>query len=1798
MAKDDAAGQLGIQQQINKVLQQRDALLANQQKMLTGQVQTAIQLCKALECKDLDQVAARLDDINSGLKSAAENAQAAADGQAEIGAATEEAGKAADTASTGFSGMLKNITATKAAGVGAASGIVKGFKSAGASVMMAAETFKTAAAGLMNIGKSIVSIPFKILGGLTSMAASGGGGVSAMAQATEKLRGEFGSLASNEGKAVMDGFSDLTSAGGALAQTGLSVGQVFGRGSAGMAAALEAVAEVARAAGGAFSMLKDSIAANAGVMVMMNKGLGMTNEALAEMTRKAQNAGKDVGDMLTATASMAIQMGEKFGVSGKVIGKNMSALTEDIANFGNMSVKQLGATATYMAKLGIEAKDLQGVIGKFDNFEDAAGSVSQLNQAFGMQLDTMEMMNAENPAERIDMMRDAFNEAGKSVEDMTRQEKALLAEQMGLSVSAMENALAAENQGVSYEDLEAGAEDAEANALSQEEAMSKLADSIEKMTEGGGGGVEGFFDAFSKGFMKGLKDSKEFQAVLKAIRAALKIVFQFGKQVGKMFADLMGDMGVWEGIKDLFDPTDLRNLLGINEKGGLTGTGLLGIFKKFKDALSGKGTYSPQQMAEDMGKEFSTFFSAKGPAFKKLKEAFIKGIQMIGTIIAGLIPFVIGKMVDLINGLADALANPQGLGDAASTGIGGAIVTALMGIGDALMQALPSLIGALINLLKAAATNPTVLKIGAAMMAFTFGKMMLMGAIAAAKAALFQVVVAKISKMMTGGVDKAAKKASKGKGAKSMGKSFKKGFSDFADGLKTFVKKIGKIKPADIMKAAGIMALMALSFLPALAIMALGLVIMVKILMMVPMGALIASVIAMRIAMEPLSGLIKSMSKVKPGQVGKAMLGAVMGAAFLVVGMLAFAAAVFLVAPIISAVGVGNFIMVGLVALAIGAAAAGLAVMMPSFSSVGALASALGMAMLGALAGALLLVVGVVAFSLAVAVAAPIVKAVGVGNFFLVALAMVAVAIAAVSLTIAAVALAAGIVLYPLGAIGAVMAAVMFFALATVTLPALAIFQAAMSGVGFLEIGLAMVQMLVVAWGAVFLALPFILGIAVFALGTVGAILAAAFVGIGLSALALALMLMQALYSGIDLPGAAVTLGLVTMVMGLIIITALMAAVVAALTPVMIIGGIGLLVAAAFIGAVSLTVAPALQLLMAAMKGIDGKELIYIAIGIELAFNAIIRMATRAKRLVKYLFPGMMKPIRAGFGVVNDMGVAMVSNLVPALKMIAQMPIGDPKLFMMKIDALLKIFGAIQDMGDLVYKIAMLDVLASSGGGESGAILEGAAGFINAIFGGAKDLILSLVKMLSVMKEGDIAKLEAVGGVLTAIGNLLQAMQPPPGLMDAIADISGGGLFGGGDPEGAAALLKTYGDMMGMIMMSVKDNIPPMVKSILEIDIGDDPEMAKIKAEVIGAAVSAVAKLIEAVGGIAQLFMEQNASEQTGFFYKSGPSMGETIAEMMPLFKQIFGMIKGNLPAIIKAVIEAVPDDIDQCSAEAKIKIVAGAMEAVANMASAIGEFSKLIPEDTSEWWHFGQDNTDPLEEMMSTVGAIVDAVIAYLPPLIQAVLSIPIEGNPCDALMKLEVIGKAMDAVSNFASLVSGIGDSGDISGFANTVSQMMWEISHAIWYPGNYDLSSLFTTLADNGAYLSDTSSLSLLDNAIATLCKLLDFASTATQLSAQMEMFASAEGGGFATAVADMVREVNYSLWALSTLAPIDAQVALDSFTGALGTGNNNYTISTDPVNITLNVQVTMDANKVGRVLVDKSVMTTPLAAAGAE
>ena len=64
----DEGAQLGIQQEINKVLQERQAIMAASAKQLQDQTQIAMQLCAALKCESLDGITEQLGSMQGALE--------------------------------------------------------------------------------------------------------------------------------------------------------------------------------------------------------------------------------------------------------------------------------------------------------------------------------------------------------------------------------------------------------------------------------------------------------------------------------------------------------------------------------------------------------------------------------------------------------------------------------------------------------------------------------------------------------------------------------------------------------------------------------------------------------------------------------------------------------------------------------------------------------------------------------------------------------------------------------------------------------------------------------------------------------------------------------------------------------------------------------------------------------------------------------------------------------------------------------------------------------------------------------------------------------------------------------------------------------------------------------------------------------------------------------------------------------------------------------------------------------------------------------------------------------------------------------------------------------------------------------------------------------------------------------------------------------------------------------------------------------------------------------------------------
>jgi hypothetical protein len=644
----EVQAQLDLQMQINKVLQDRQAVLKAQEKALSNQVQLAVDMCKALKCEGLDDIEERLNSARDAMTKAAEEAGRLKGGLDDV---KEKGVDSANKIAGGFSKLRDSINSNKVSIAGFALGLVRGFGSAIQSTKNFVSITLGAIGSLGKLGLSIVTLPFKLLGGLFSLAqAGGGGGPSPIRLELENIRKEMGGLAQGAGAAAASALPQFRAQLSNLAGTGLSVRKVFGAGRDGLAKAMAYNLELMKALGPAVDSFNGTIKKSAVELAMFRKGLGITAEQQAQLLKHAQAVGRDPVDAQREFASMAINMGEQFGMSASAIGKDMAEMKSDFASFGTLSVRELGQATVFARKLGIAVKDLQGLVGQFDDFESAAQNAAKLSQAFGLNIDAMKMMNAQNPAERLSMLQKAFKETGRSVEQMSRQELKLLATQSGISEEAASLAFSQKGLSMSYDQVQKAGAKSEKKQLSQAEAMEKLADSIERVFGSGGGSqFKSFFDAFTQGFSRGIMKSKEFMEVARNIRKSLKEVYWGGVAIGKMFMQLFPGMKeMMGGLRDLFSPTRFRDLM----------KSLKGVFEVFFKDLRTDPKAGVEKFIESFKNIFMKFFKSGGAAARTVVEGgktFLKALWEISKAIA---PILLKGLVDAIKKTTEYLKNP------------------------------------------------------------------------------------------------------------------------------------------------------------------------------------------------------------------------------------------------------------------------------------------------------------------------------------------------------------------------------------------------------------------------------------------------------------------------------------------------------------------------------------------------------------------------------------------------------------------------------------------------------------------------------------------------------------------------------------------------------------------------------------------------------------------------------------------------------------------------------------------------------------------------------------------------------------------------------------------------------------------------------------------------------------------------------------------------------------------------------------------------------------------------------------
>lgn len=676
--------------ELNDAIAKQAKLLARSTKELKDQLAITQAMAGLKSGQDQEQIVEHIKKMNQAIREASTSSE-------ELGTGLESiferiangAGKIVKDGK-GISKWLemthKRMPKMTIIALGFFSGFAKGMKNIANLGKGAVTVIAGMASSIFELSKAIISIPFKILGGLVEMANSMPGGT-AFAQAREDIRKEFGTFEQDVSANIKASFKSLR---GELAETGLSVYRVLGN----MAERLKYVHELATGMGTMFHIFGMEVAANAEAMIAYQKGLGISAEQMKTVGLAAVTAGRSMTDVLNEITIASTGMADAFGMSHKVISRDMADMMADVTHFTSITAHEMAKASVYVRKLGMEIKDLVSMIDKYDNFEDAAVGAAHLAQAFGANVDALEMMKEQDPSKRLDMLRKSMAMAGVDAAKLTRQELKLLAQQTGLSEEAAKAAFSLKNQGTSMADLEKQQARNQKKTMTQEEAMSKLSNSIERMVKSGQRSG-GFFTQFFKGFESGIKWSREFWGLMRNIRHSLRVVYWAGRQVGRLFVEhFPGVKQMISALREFFHPGRFRDLM----------KKIKSIFGDFFKMMSTDPTTALPKLLEKLKTTFFDFFSSGSPAGSKFLGGLQKFGSAIGHILGSLVRIGLEKLRDFFTFLAAVIKDPgkiSGAVNAAKAGGkagGSAMLKMFAPILDAVIAVGPSLLDAFVSM--------------------------------------------------------------------------------------------------------------------------------------------------------------------------------------------------------------------------------------------------------------------------------------------------------------------------------------------------------------------------------------------------------------------------------------------------------------------------------------------------------------------------------------------------------------------------------------------------------------------------------------------------------------------------------------------------------------------------------------------------------------------------------------------------------------------------------------------------------------------------------------------------------------------------------------------------------------------------------------------------------------------------------------------------------------------------------------------------------------------------------------------
>ena len=317
----------------------------------------------------------------------------------------------------------------------------------------ALDIFKNIVTTVYKLGEAFLMLPYKVFDKIGNAAHTIREEFMQIKQTYEETQQTIDGR-SIEGRGLARITNQARALGAAFLNTTNIYTRIFGYGLQGQQALISKTGERIAGLGTLSGIFATEVEKSALAFEVYQQRLAMSAQDLQIAARFALAEQKSLGEVLENRRVQLDDISRRYNLNSKMVASGFNELKSNIIEFGHLSDKALLDVTARAAQLGIEAKELNAVFNKFTTFDQAAESAALLSQTFGMAVDAMQIIKAEDPMQIIEQFRDSMMQTGRSFDDLNRHEKALMSQYTGLSGEALKTAMTFKGVGLSYEDLQ------------------------------------------------------------------------------------------------------------------------------------------------------------------------------------------------------------------------------------------------------------------------------------------------------------------------------------------------------------------------------------------------------------------------------------------------------------------------------------------------------------------------------------------------------------------------------------------------------------------------------------------------------------------------------------------------------------------------------------------------------------------------------------------------------------------------------------------------------------------------------------------------------------------------------------------------------------------------------------------------------------------------------------------------------------------------------------------------------------------------------------------------------------------------------------------------------------------------------------------------------------------------------------------------------------------------------------------------------------------------------------------------